>query len=148
MDPVLGLRKEITWNDIEDEIIEIHKIDRSHNEKRTANEVCSNDTFSTIPYISEVDGGGADNLGKEIIEIHNIEQSNYEEKTESTVNTMMPTLPDITDVYSGIDLNILTTTQLLTIILINPEKYEVKKPLKGVRRNLIYTIIYQKHWNE
>ena len=87
--------------------------------KVTANVVCTSDTFSTKPYISEVDGGVADNLGKEIIEIHNIEQSNYEEKTESTVNNIMPTLPDITDVYSGIDLNSLATTQLLTTILIN-----------------------------
>ena len=46
----------------------------------------------------------------------------------------------LTDVTAGLDFNNLTTEQLLNVVLINPEKYLNIKPLKGVRKNLLFTI--------
>ena len=44
------------------------------------------------------------------------------------------------DISDDLDLDNLTTDQLLNVILINPEKYLVDEPPKGTRKNFIYTI--------
>lgn len=94
------------------------------------------------PVLELIKDTASENLREELTEIDDVISCNSKNKIENVEisENISPTMLNMNNVNENMDLSSVTTEQLLNFILITPEKYEVKYPLKGVRGNLMYTI--------